>query len=107
MKKSSLRAQTVKRTFCFLVVGYIAKVRVGELETDLVGVIQMQKLASLFIDSFMAFAHAGHGQCSIHVIVMACQIETDQALEKQRPAWPGAAQENEQASGGTAVCDHV
>jgi hypothetical protein len=67
----------------------------------------MQKLAPPLINSFVTFAHPRHRQRRIHMVVMARQIQTDQPLEQQRPARPGAAEENEQAGGRAAVRDHV
>ncbi len=67
----------------------------------------MQKLAPPLIDGFVTLAHPRHRQRRIHMVVMARQIETDQPLEQQRPARPGAAEENEQAGGRAAVRDHV
>lgn len=75
MKKSSLRAQTVKRTFWAMSVVatalYIVKVVSDWGDTDLVRVVYIHHLAPRWIDRFMALPAPSHRQCGVHVHVVA------------------------------------
>lgn len=73
----------------------------------LVGIVQMQQFTPPFINGLVTLSHSSHGQRRVHVVVMTGQVETDKPLEEERPARPGAAEENEQAGGRTAVGDHI
>lgn len=47
----------------------------------LVVIIQIQDLAPTLIDLLVALTRSGHGQCRIHVHVMAGQVQTYKSLE--------------------------
>jgi hypothetical protein len=55
----------------------------------------------------VALIRASHAERSIHVDVMAGQIQGDQTLEENRPAGPGGREENEETGGRAAICHHV
>ena len=64
MKKSSLRAQMVKRTFCIekggLVFGGGGGSGGKKIGTHFVGVVEVEEFASVLIDHFVALATACH-----------------------------------------------
>ena len=55
----------------------------------------------------MRLALSSHNQSRIHVHVVRGQVEGDQPLEDDGPAWESGCEENEQAGGGATVSDHV
>lgn len=55
----------------------------------------------------MRRALAAHSQGSIHVHVMAGQIQADQALEDPAVRWLRRRQEDEQARGGAPIGHHI
>lgn len=74
---------------------------------NLVGVVQVQQPALALIDVLVARVGASNNQSSIHVHVVAGEVERNQALEDNGPSREGRRQENQQARGGAAVRDHV
>lgn len=55
----------------------------------------------------MAHPRPAHRQRRIHMHVMACEIQTNKTLEDDAPAGERGGEEDEQAGGRAAVCDHV
>ena len=55
----------------------------------------------------MRLALSSHNQSGIHVHVVRGQVEGDQSLEDDGPAWESGGKEDEQAGGGATVGDHV
>lgn len=95
MKKSSFRAQTLKRTF------YSRKstIRQGwhtfsEGGTNLIGVVQVEQPALRLVDVLMARINATNNKSSVHMHVMAGKVECDEALEDNSPSWEGRGKEN-------------
>jgi hypothetical protein len=58
----------------------------GWSEAYIVGVVLLENPASVLIDFLMAHTLTSHGECRVHVHVMAGKIQTDQALEYNAPA---------------------
>lgn len=67
----------------------------------------MQNIASATINLLVALSASTHGQSSIHVNVVARQIQTDQALEDNAPSWEGGCKKYQQTGRSTSVCDHI
>jgi hypothetical protein len=127
MKKSSLRAQKVKRTFC----SGVSMLRVGKMRlkarprlgprplclsacmyrggsaTYVVRVIHLQHPTPTLIHLLMALPTPAHTQRSIHVHIMARQIQANQALENDTPSREGARKEDKQASRRAAIRHHI
>lgn len=55
----------------------------------------------------MTLARPAHGQCRIHVDVVRCQIQTDQALEENAPSGERGGEIHEQASGRASIGHHI
>lgn len=55
----------------------------------------------------MTLSTAPHTQRSIHMHIMARQIQTNQALKHQTPARESGRQEHEQTGSGAAIGDHI
>lgn len=55
----------------------------------------------------MARVGATDNQGSVHVHIVAGEVERNQALEHNRPSREGRGQKHQQARGGAAVRDHV
>lgn len=55
----------------------------------------------------MALVRATHDKCGIHVDVVTGKVKRDQALEDDGPPREGRGQEDQEARGGAAICDHV
>ena len=55
----------------------------------------------------MRLALSSHNQSCIHVHVVRGQVEGDQPLEDDGPAWESGGKEYEQAGGSATVGDHV
>lgn len=55
----------------------------------------------------MALVLPSHAEGSIHVDVVAGEVEGDEPLEEDGPARPGGREENEEAGGRAAVRHHV
>ena len=49
--------------------------------TNLLGIVQMQDLASALIDLLVTLPRSSHCQSCIHMHVMARQVQTDESLE--------------------------
>lgn len=79
----------------------------GSVDTNLVGVVQVQKPALALVDILVARIRAAHNQSSVHVHVVAGEVECNQALEDDGPSREGRGQEDQQARGSAAVRDHV
>jgi len=104
MKKSSFKAQKVKRTFWVGLAGWTR----DEAEREyVIGVVLLEHPAATLVDLLVALAASPHGQGGIHVHVVAGQIERDEALENNAPPGKGRGEEDEEASGSAAVRDHV
>lgn len=71
------------------------------------GVILVQDPAAARVDLLVALRRATHAQRSVHVHVVASQVQTDQALKQDRPPRPGRAQEDQKTRGGAPIRDHV
>lgn len=98
MKKSSLRAQKMKRTFCGednIVSIKLFLSRRSPLQDflgiHLIGIVKIQDLAATRIDLLMALLTTTHSQSRVHVHVMTSHIQGDQHLEDDRPSWPCGA----------------
>ena len=55
----------------------------------------------------MALRAAAHAQGSVHVHVVAGQVQRDQPLEDDAPAREGLREEDQQTRRGAAIGDHV
>lgn len=75
--------------------------------TYLVGVVQVQDVATAAIDLLVAPARAAHHQRGIHVHVVAGEVEGDEALEDDGPAREGGGEEDEQTRRRAAVRHHI
>lgn len=62
--------------------------------TYIVGVVHVHDPASTFVDFLVALVLAAHGECGVHVHVVAGEIERDEALKDDAPAREGACEEN-------------
>ena len=79
MKKSSFRAQTMKRTFWVVHVSFYTFSSM--CYTNFIGVVKMQQPTPALIHLLMALPRTSHCQCGIHVHVVACQIQTYEPLK--------------------------
>lgn len=75
--------------------------------TYLVGVVQVEQPVLAFINVLVARVGAANHKRSIHVHVVAGEIESNQALEKNGPSREGRGQEDEEARRGAAIRHHV
>lgn len=55
----------------------------------------------------MARVGTANNQGSVHVHVVAGEVERNQALEDDGPSREGRGQEDKQARGGAAIRDHI
>lgn len=78
-----------------------------ESVTYLVGVVLPQNPAAACRHVLVALGAAAHAQGSVHVHVVAGQVQRDQTLEDDAPAREGLRQENQQTRRGAAVGHHV
>lgn len=110
MKKSSLRAQKVKRTFCLRRIEsvdvYQGVKEVGR-EAYIIRVVHLQHPTPALIDLLMALSAPAHAQRRVHVHIMARQIQADQALEDDAPPGECRSQEHKQACCSAPVRHHV
>lgn len=67
----------------------------------------MQNPTPALVHLLVTLSGVGHGQCRVHVHVMAGQIQANQRLEENRPSRPGGTQEDQQTSRRASICDHV
>jgi hypothetical protein len=104
MKKSSLRAQKTNRTVWRELVAPASYSNKG---TYLVRIIQIQEVASAFVDILMTRCRSSHDQGRIHVNVVACQVQGNKSLENNSPARPGRRQEYQEARGGASISHHI
>lgn len=88
MKKTSLRAQKRKRTVCKSQLFAFTTIKWTLSLTHLIRVVQIQNPAPGLVDFLVALTPA-HDECGIHMHIVACQVERDQALENKRPSWEG------------------
>lgn len=125
MKKSSLRKQKMKRTVCVVFVSdearntlctsrlsrdeKKAKRKENKIKntTNLVGVVKVQEPALTLVDILVTRVGATDKESSIHVNVVAGEVEGDKGLEENGPSREGRGEEDEQAGGGATVSDHV
>jgi len=87
MKKSSFRAQHMKRKVCDESLGQhmsMAGLRSEPTWSYLVGVVFVHQPAPLNAHVLVALSLSTHDQSGIHVHVVARQIQADQALEDHR-----------------------
>jgi hypothetical protein len=75
--------------------------------TYLVRIVQIQEVASAFVDILMTRCRSSHDQGRIHVNVVACQVQGDKSLENNSPARPGRRQEHQEARGGASISHHI
>lgn len=73
--------------------------------TYIIRVVQIQDTAPLLLDRLVAADAAV--ERGIHVHVVACEVETDEALEEDCPFRVCRGEEAEEARGRAAVRDHV
>jgi hypothetical protein len=107
MKKSSFRAQQTKRTHCCGLLDMSSFQSMHELNaTYLVGVVEIHE-AVLGGNVLVALALAAHDQGSVHVHVVACEVQADQDLEDHREGGFRGGEEDQQAGGCAAIGDHV
>ena len=104
MKKSSLRAQKRKSTVCPIPI-LASPTPSGCGPTHLICIIQMQHPTPTSLHLLMTLPPSR--QTCIHMHIMACEVQTDEALEHNAPPWERARQEHEQAGGRASVCHHV
>lgn len=67
----------------------------------------MQHPATAGVNFLVALVGTTHAQGSIHMHVVTGKIQADQALEDNRPAGPGGAQENQQTRSRATIRHHV
>lgn len=103
MKKSSLKAQAVKRTHWMYV---SLRLRIISSKTYLL-VVKFHDTTPARRDILMALTLPAHCQSCIHMHVMACKIECDQSLEDHCVPRHSERKEDEQARCRTAVGYHV
>lgn len=106
MKKSSFRAQQTKRTHCVGLLDLQMLVNCGNSSTYLVGVVKVHD-AILGRHILVALALSAHDQGSVHVHVVAGEVQADQTLEDHRVCGLCSGQEDQQTSGSAAIGDHV
>jgi hypothetical protein len=67
------------------------------VDTNLVGIVQVQKPALALVDILVARVGTANNQGSVHVHVVAGEVECNQALEDDGPSRKGRGQEDQQA----------
>lgn len=77
------------------------------VDTNLVGIVQVQKPALALVDILVARVGTANNQGGVHVHVMAGEVERNQALEDDGPSREGRRQEDQQTRGGASIRDHV
>ena len=75
--------------------------------THPVRVVEMHNLALLLVNVLVALSTSTHGECSVHVHVMACKVQTDEELEDHAPPRLCGRKKDQQTSSGTSVSYHV
>lgn len=73
----------------------------------LVGVVQIQKPVLALVNVLVARVGATDHEGSIHVHVVAGEVNGNQTLEENSPSRESGRQEDEEAGGGAAISDHV
>ena len=79
----------------------------GGKNSYLVGVVQVQDIATATINLLVAPARAAHHQRGVHVHVVAREIEGDEALEDDRPARESGGEEDQQTRRRAAIRHHI
>ncbi len=92
MKKSSFRAQKVKRTFCEArydqsVGPHICTVNGGgeRQRTYIIRIVHFQHPTPCLVYFLVTLPTSTHGQCRVHVHVMTGQIQADESLKYNAP----------------------
>lgn len=77
------------------------------MNTHVIGVVQLQKHTPSCVDFLVTLLRPAHAQCCVHMHVMACKVQTDEALEDETPSWESRGEEYKQAGSCAAIGDHV
>ena len=106
MKKSSFMAQRVKSTF-YKSPNQLNSHSPTLKRTYVIRIIHIQNPTPTLIHLLMALATPPHAKRSIHMHIMARQIQTNQSLEHDAPTRERAGEENEKAGCSAAIGNHV